>query len=90
MMAAVTIRKLPDETHAVLKRRAKENGRSTEAEIRATLVAATMTEKQQLGFGTELHMLWKQSGAPKLEVPPRTGVMRAFDFSGPEFGSDDL
>jgi hypothetical protein len=68
MMAAVTIRKLPDETHAVLKRRAK----------------------QQLGFGTELHMLWKQSGAPKLEVPPRTGVMRAFDFSGPEFGSDDL
>lgn len=36
-MAAVTIRELSPETHRALKCRAKERGRSTEAEIRAIL-----------------------------------------------------
>lgn len=89
-MAAVIIRKLPDEVHAVLKRRAKEKGRSTEAEIRETLIAAAQPLAQQVGFGTELHEFWKKQGSPELNLPPRVGLARIADFSGPEFGSDDL
>jgi antitoxin FitA len=89
-MAAVTIRKLPDEVHAVLKRRAKEKGRSTEAEIRETLILATQPPVSQIGFGTELHQFWKKQGSPELKVRPRTALTRIVDFSGSEFGSDDL
>jgi antitoxin FitA len=89
-MAAVTIRKLPDEVHAILKRRAKEKGRSTEAEIRETLISATQPAARQVGFGTELHEFWKKQGSPEFILPPRTGEARIVDFSGPEFGSDDL
>jgi toxin FitB len=67
-MAAVTIRKLPEDVHAVLKRRANEKGRSTEAEIRETLISATKSSTQQLGFGTELHEFWKKAGSPELVI----------------------
>ncbi len=88
-MAAVTIRKIPDEVHAVLKRRAREKGRSTEAEIRETLIAATRVPPPKVGLGTELHEIWKKSGAPALTLPPREELARFVDFTGPEFASDD-
>jgi hypothetical protein len=89
-MAAVTIRKLPEEVHAVLKRRASEKGRSTEAEIRETLISATQVSQQQTGFGTELHEFWKKAGSPELILPSRVAVQRIVDFSGPEFDKYDL
>lgn len=89
-MAAVTIRKLPDEVHAVLKQRAREKGRSTEAEIRETLLLATQPVARQVGFGTELHEFWKKQGSPELYLPPRDAALRIVDFTGPEFGSDDF
>ncbi|WP_332686058.1 FitA-like ribbon-helix-helix domain-containing protein [Bosea sp. (in: a-proteobacteria)] len=39
-MRAVTIRNIPEATHVALKRRAVENGRSTEAEIREIIEQA--------------------------------------------------
>lgn len=89
-MAAVTIRKLPEEVHAVLKRRANEKGRSTEAEIRETLISSTQSFTQQKGFGTELHEFWKNAGSPELILPQRVPVQRLVDFSGPEFDHYDL
>lgn len=34
-MATLTVRKLPDEVHRALKQRARQHGRSMEAEVRS-------------------------------------------------------
>jgi plasmid stability protein len=52
-MAAVTIRNLKPETHRAIKARAKTNGRSAEAEMRAILDASVSTE-EPLKLGTAL------------------------------------
>lgn len=49
-MASVTVRNLPDEVHRALRVRAASHGRSTEAEIREILEAATRpAERVKLG-----------------------------------------
>ncbi len=78
-MSAVTIRRLPDETHAALKRRAKMNGRSTEAEIREILVRE-VAETKSKGLGTQLYELGRRFGGVDLDIPPRTGSATAHDF----------
>jgi plasmid stability protein len=60
-MPAVLIRNLSVETHRALKRRAKLNGSSTEAEIRGILDAAVCPEKE-VGLGTALHELGRKYG----------------------------
>jgi plasmid stability protein len=60
-MPAVTIRKLSEETHRALKVRAAENGRSTEAEIRAILDDAVRPEKR-VRMGDELAALGRRIG----------------------------
>lgn len=52
-MAVVTVRNLPDEIHRALRVRAAQNGRSTEAEIRAILEEA-VRPKDRLLIGSEL------------------------------------
>lgn len=52
-MASITVRNLPDETHRALRVRAAQNGRSTEAEIRAIL-EATVRPNKRLKLGTAL------------------------------------
>jgi len=52
-MAAVTVRNLPEETHKALRVRAAQNGRSTEAEIRAILEEA-VRPKERIKIGSEL------------------------------------
>ncbi|MFA7340899.1 MAG: antitoxin [Candidatus Obscuribacterales bacterium] len=52
-MAAVTVRNLSDETHRALRVRAAQNGRSTEAEIRAILEEA-VRPKERVKIGSEL------------------------------------
>ncbi len=79
-MAAVTIRKLPDEVHATLKRRATAKGQSTEAEIRETLIAATQQGTEPRGLGSALHELWKQHGSVKLKLPFREATGRLVDI----------
>lgn len=49
-MASITVRNLPDEVHRALRVRAAQNGRSTEAEVRAILEAVTRpVARKQIG-----------------------------------------
>jgi antitoxin FitA len=78
-MSAVTVRKLPEETHAAIKRQAKLNGRSTEAEIRDILVKSVSAD-QRKGLGTRLYELGQRYGGIELDIPPRTSPATAHDF----------
>jgi antitoxin FitA len=87
-MAAVLVRGLSPETHFELKRRAKKNGRSVGAEIRATLDAAVRpADRVKIGaelakfgrrYAKELAMI--DFGALR-DKTPAVGA----DFSGPDF-----
>lgn len=60
-MVAVTVRNISDETHRALKRRAKQHGRSTEAEIRQILEHSVKSENH-LKLGTLLQKVGKKVG----------------------------
>jgi plasmid stability protein len=60
-MPAVTIRNLSEETHRGLKARAKQHGRSTEAEIRAILDEAVLPE-QRIKLGDLLAEIGREIG----------------------------
>jgi plasmid stability protein len=62
---AVTIRKLPEETHRALKLRAAHNGRSTEAEIRVILESA-VSAKSSIKIGSELAAFGRRYGGIEL------------------------
>ena len=64
-MAAVTIRSLPDETHRALKLRAAQQGRSTEAEIRAILEEAV---RPKVRLGSALRAAGRSVGGVELEL----------------------
>lgn len=66
-MAAITIRNLPDETHRALRARAVENGRSTEAEVRAILDEA-VRPKDRVKLGSALVELFRPLGGVDLEI----------------------
>lgn len=76
-MAAVTIRNLSDATHRALKARARQHGRSTEAEIRSILDEAARPIEP---LGTRLAVLGGRLDGP-LPVPPRTDPPEPADFS---------
>jgi plasmid stability protein len=66
-MGNMSIRNLPDETHAALKLRAQRNKRSAEAEVRALLIEAIAAETKG-GFGTRLRAVLKPVEGNDLEV----------------------
>lgn len=66
-MPVVTVRKLSEETHRALKRRAAQHGRSTEAEIREILDATVRPEKR-VKIGSELASLGKRFGGLDLKI----------------------
>ena len=66
-MPVVTVRRLSEETHRALKRRAAQHGRSTEAEIREILDATVRPEKR-VKIGTELASLGKRFGGLDLKI----------------------
>ena len=87
-MAAVLIRDLAPETHRALRARARKNGRSVSAEIRAVL-DESVRPSERVKVGTELARFGKRYADELALVDfdslrdktPATGV----DFSGPEF-----
>lgn len=66
-MAAVTIRQLSEEAHRALKVRAAQHNRSTEAEMRAILEAAVLTEGR-VRLGTALSEMSRQMGLTNADV----------------------
>ena len=78
-MAAVTIRNLSDETHQALRRRARQHGRSTEAEIR-DILDATARPKDAVGIGTAMVNLFREAGGVDLEITRDQSLPREIDF----------
>lgn len=83
-MAALTIRNLDDRTHARLRVRAAQNGRSMEAEVRAILDDLLATEgaaeAEDYGMGSRIHARFAAIGGWDWEPPARTDMPRFVDF----------
>lgn len=77
-MGTLTIRQLDERTHARLRGRAAEHGRSVEAEVRAILDAAVHVPEQNLLLS--LHATMSEVGGVDLDVPARTDQARPVDL----------
>jgi len=66
-MAAIVVRKISTETHRALRVRARQHGRSTEAEVRAILEGA-VRPATGVGLGSALATLVKPFGGLELEI----------------------
>jgi plasmid stability protein len=78
-VGTLTIRQLDERTHARLRVRAAEHGRSVEAEVRAILDAAVDLPEHNLLIA--LHETTSQAGGVDLKVPSRTDRPRPVDLS---------
>ncbi len=78
-MSTLTIRQLDERTHARLRGRAAEHGRSVEAEVRAILDAAVNRPERNLLLA--LHASMSEVGGVDLELVPRTDKPRPVDIS---------
>ncbi|MDO5066408.1 MAG: toxin-antitoxin system antitoxin subunit [Propionibacteriaceae bacterium] len=65
-MATLTIRQLDDHTHARLRSRATQHGRSVEAEVRAILDSAVGRPEQNILLN--LHATMSETGG--VDLPP--------------------
>lgn len=84
-MANISVRNLDPSVHAALQARAREHGRSMEAEIRQILADATRpTEEEPKDPFVWLMEVSRLRGGVDLELPPRT-FTPPIDFSGDEY-----
>jgi antitoxin FitA len=81
-MATITVRGLDDGVKKALEQRAKDHGRSMEAEARAVLTAAAeaSSSDSQYGLGSQIHALFADIGGFEFEPLPRTELPRAANF----------
>lgn len=77
-MATLTIRQLDEHTHAGLRRRAAQRGRSVEAEVRAILDA--VVNRPDANILIALHRAMSPAGEVELELPQRTDRPRTVDL----------
>jgi plasmid stability protein len=66
-MAVLTVRNLPDEVHRALRLRASQNGRSTEAEVRAIL-ESVVKPPERVQLGTLLQEMSRRAGLTNEDV----------------------
>ena len=78
-MATLTIRQLDDRTHARLRGRAAEHGRSVEAEVRAILDAVVDVPVSNVLVA--LHESFAKVGGVDLELPERSDAPRPVDLT---------
>ena len=78
-MTTLTIRQLDELTHARLRGRAAEHGRSVEAGVLAILDAAV--NRRERNFLLSLHASMSEVGGVDLEVASRTDLPRPVDLS---------
>jgi plasmid stability protein len=79
-MATLTIRGVDDEVRERLRVRAAEHGRSTEAEVRAILLAALTPAAPARGLGSRIHARFAGIDGDDLPLPTRTDLPRTVDF----------
>ena len=87
-MASITIRNLDDNVKKRLRKRAAENGRSLEAEVREILgqtAAAPQRFKARTGLDLVQPLLdfSKKYGGVELDIPPRTPMREIPAFEEP-------
>jgi antitoxin FitA len=71
-MASITIRNLDEETKLLLRKKAVQNGRSMEEEVRVIIAKAVDPTMRRKGLGTAIHDLFKGvGGADDLPTMPR-------------------
>ncbi|MEI2765323.1 MAG: toxin-antitoxin system antitoxin subunit [Dermatophilaceae bacterium] len=78
-MSTLTIRQLDERTHARLRGRAAQHGRSVEAEVRAILDAAVNVPEKN--FLLVLHEAMAPAGGVQLDLPARTDPPRSVELS---------
>ncbi len=78
-MAAIVVRNVSPETHRALRARAKQHGRSTEAEIRAILDHA-VRPAGRMKLGSALADLGKPFGGLDLKIVRDKAPAEAADF----------
>jgi plasmid stability protein len=66
-MPAIVVRSISTETHRALRVRARQHGRSTEAEVRAVLEAA-VRPANRIGLASALARLAKPFGGLELKI----------------------
>lgn len=66
-MAVLTVRNIPDEVHRALRLRASQNGRSTEAEVRAIL-ESVVKPAERMQLGTLLFEMGRRAGTTEEDV----------------------
>ena len=81
-MATLTIRGLDEETHARLRIRAAQHGRSMEAEVRTILAECLTPYAPDFGLGSRIHARFAGLGGVDLDLsardePPRAAVFGA-------------
>lgn len=79
-MATLTIRGLDEDTHARLRVRAAQHGRSMEAEVRAILAEYLASPAPESGLGSRIHARFAALGGADLDVPARSDPPRAAVF----------
>ena len=68
-MSSITVRNIPEETHRALRVRAAKAGRSTEAEVRATLERMRIARPEgRIKLGSLLAEIGQQAGGFDLEI----------------------
>lgn len=77
MVATLTIRGLDDESHARLRVRAAQHGRSMEAEVRAILQEQLSASPPASGLGSRIHARFAAIGGAEFEPPSRREAPRA-------------
>lgn len=79
-MAAISVRDLDDDVRELLRRRAADNGRSMEAEVREILTAAV----REPGSGEDFFVTWMERfnrlGGVDLDLPVRAETARVLDL----------
>jgi len=79
-MPAIVVRNLSPETHRALRVRARQHGRSTEAEIRAILDGA-VRPTSRMRLGSALAALAKPFGGLDLEITRDTTPAQPADLA---------
>jgi plasmid stability protein len=79
-MPAIVVRNISAETHRALRVRARKNGRSTEAEVRAILEGA-VRPPERIGLGSALASLAKPFGGFELKIKRDKRPAKPADFA---------
>lgn len=78
-MPVLSVRNLPTETHRALRVRAAQNGRSTEAEIRA-IVDEAVRPQTRLRIGSELAAFGRSLGGVDLQIERDPAPIESANF----------